>query len=279
MDASKILTADVLDILFEGKNKDYGAYALRRSYRRRLISALIMMAVTVMLIFAVSLFANTNKEVVQEVRVQDVQLENLKQQQEQAPEPPPPPPPPRVEPPRVEITRFTPPRIVRDEDVRPEDQIKDVNKLEETHIGTYNQEGVKDAGIVAPPVEEHGTGTVAAPRAAVEDYDGEFKTVHIQAKFPGGDAEWKKYLERNLNRDLPAENGAPPSNYTVIVSFLVDKEGNISEVKAENDPGYGTADEAVRVIRKGPKWQPAVQNGRNVIYRQKQSITFRVAEE
>jgi len=58
----------------------------------------------------------------------------------------------------------------------------------------------------------------------------------------------------------------------------VDKEGNISEVKAENDPGYGTAGEAVRVISRGPKWVPAVQNGRNVIYRQKQAITFKVEE-
>ena len=77
---------------------------------------------------------------------------------------------------------------------------------------------------------------------------------------------------------MASDNGAPPGNYTVVVSFLVDKEGNISEVKAENDPGYGTADEAVRVIQRGPKWKPAVQNGRNVIYRQRQSITFQVAE-
>jgi protein TonB len=59
----------------------------------------------------------------------------------------------------------------------------------------------------------------------------------------------------------------------------VDKSGNISEVQALNDPGYGTSQEAVRVIKKGPPWTPAVQNGRNVIYRQKQSITFQVSEQ
>ncbi|MFX8523828.1 energy transducer TonB, partial [Acinetobacter baumannii] len=78
---------------------------------------------------------------------------------------------------------------------------------------------------------------------------------------------WAKYLERNLNRDLPVENGAPPGQYTVIVSFIVSKDGSISDVTAENDPGYGTKAEAIRVIAKGPKWKPAVQNGRNVIYR------------
>ena len=83
---------------------------------------------------------------------------------------------------------------------------------------------------------------------------------------------------QDLRADVPVENGAPPGRLTVVVSFLVDKDGNISEVKAENDPGYGTADEAVRVIKRGPKWIPAVQNGRNVIYRQKQSVTFEVSE-
>ena len=103
--------------------------------------------------------------------------------------------------------------------------------------------------------------------------------VQIPAEFPGGLPAWAKYLERNLNRDLPVDNGAPPGKYTVIVSFIVDKNGGISEVQAENDPGYGTKEEAVRVIKKGPSWKPAVQNGRNVIYRHRQSITFMVSEE
>lgn len=78
---------------------------------------------------------------------------------------------------------------------------------------------------------------------------------------------------------MPAENGAPPAKYTVVVSFIVSKTGDISEESAENDPGYGTKAEALRVITKGPKWKPAVQNGTNVIYRHKQSITFVVSEE
>jgi len=135
----------------------------------------------------------------------------------------------------------------------------------------------KDEGIVAPPVET-GTGKVEAPKQE-EDYDKVFTVVQIPAEFPGGLPAWTKYLERNLNRDLPVNNGAPPGKYTVVVSFIVDKNGGISEVQAENDPGYGTKEEAVRVIKKGPSWKPAVQNGRNVIYRHKQSITFQVSEE
>jgi protein TonB len=127
--------------------------------------------------------------------------------------------------------------------------------------------------MVAPPVEKS-TGVAEAPKHP--DIDEIVVNVQIQAQFPGGLEGWKRYLERNLNKDLPSENGAPPADYTVIVSFIVDRSGNISDVKAENDPGYGTKQEAIKVILKSPKWTPAIQNGREVVYRQKQNITFRV---
>ncbi|TAF55921.1 MAG: energy transducer TonB [Sphingobacteriia bacterium] len=276
MDANKILSADILDIVFEGRNKEYGAYQLRKTYNKRITYALIGTFATCALLLLGSVIANNTKKGKTELIVQDVSLENV-QQEEKKPEPPPPPPPPKQEPPKVEITKFTPPKIVKDEEVEEKDEIKEVEKLEDTKIGTINQEGTKDEGIVAPPVET-GTGVVEAPKQE-EDYDKVFTVVQIAAEFPGGIPAWTKYLERNLNRDLPVENGAPPGRYTVIVSFIVSKDGSISDVTAENDPGYGTKAEAVRVIQKGPKWKPAVQNGRNVIYRHKQSITFQVSEE
>ncbi|MDZ4072581.1 MAG: energy transducer TonB [Sediminibacterium sp.] len=277
MDVNKILTADILDIVFEGRNKEYGAYQLRRTYNKRITYAIIGTVLVCLLFLVGSLVANSGDKNKTQIFVEDVSLEDVKQE-DKKPEPPPPPPPPKQEPPKVEITKFTPPKIVKDEEVKPEEEIKEVEKLEDTKIGTINQEGIKDEGIVAPPVEVKGTGVVEAPKQE-EDYDKVFTVVQIPAEFPGGLPAWTKYLERNLNRDLPVENGAPPGKYTVIVSFIVDKTGGISEVKAENDPGYGTKDEAVRVIKRGPNWKPAVQNGRNVIYRHKQSITFMVSEE
>ncbi|MFN4008248.1 MAG: energy transducer TonB [Chitinophagaceae bacterium] len=266
-----------MDIIFDGRNKEYGAYQLRKTYSGRLLTGLAVMIGAVLLVFIGSVIANAKKDAKTEILVQDVNLADVKQQEEPKPEPPPPPPPPKVEPPKIEITKFTPPKIVKDEEVKPEDEIKQQDELDNTTIGKINQEGIK-TDVVAPPVEEKGTGTVEAPKVE-EDYDKEFKTVQIEAKFPGGLGEWKRFLERNLNRDVPIDNGAPVGNYTVVVSFLVDKDGNVSEVRAENNPGYGTAEEAVRVIKRGPKWTPAVQNGRNVIYRQKQTITFQVSEE
>jgi hypothetical protein len=96
----------------------------------------------------------------------------------------------------------------------------------------------------------------------------------IQPEFPGGQSSWIRYLERTLNKQLPLKNGAPIGKYSVIVSFIVEKDGSVSDIKAKNDPGYGTKDEAIRLISRGPKWKPAVQNGRIVIYRHQVQIEF-----
>ena len=101
--------------------------------------------------------------------------------------------------------------------------------------------------------------------------------IQIPAEFPGGVNGWVKYLERSLNRDLPVNRGAPYGKYVVVVTFKIDLEGNVSDVKAENNPGYGTMEEAVRVIQNGPKWIPATQNDEKVIYRQRQAIVFVVS--
>jgi protein TonB len=276
MDINKLQTADILDIIFDGRNKEYGAYDLRKTYNKRLRNALFATIGICLLMLVLSIIANSAGKEKQQVMVQDMSLENMKNE-EKKPEPPPPPPPPKQEPPKVEITKFTPPKIVKDEEVKPDEEIKEVEKLEDTKIGTFNQEGAKDEGLVAPPVEKS-TGVVEAPKVE-EDYDKVFTVVQIPAEFPGGTSAWSRYLERNLNRDIPVENGAPPGRYTVVVAFTVSKTGAISDVAAENDPGYGTKAEAIRVITKGPSWKPAVQNGRNVIYRHKQAITFVVSEE
>jgi periplasmic protein TonB len=276
MDINKILTSDVLDIIFDGRNKEYGAYDLRKTYNKRITIALIaMLAICLAVVIGNVVAAKLKDGKENKIIVQDMIMEDFKKE-EKKPEVKPPPPLPKQEPPKVEITKFTPPKIVKDEEVK--EPPPEVEKLEETKIGTINQEGTKDDGIVAPPVESKGTGVVEAPKQE-EDYDKVFTTVQIEAEFPGGRQAWVRYLEKNLNRDVPNDNGASPGKYTVVVSFLVDKNGNISDVQADNDPGFGTKEEAIRVIRKGPAWKPAVQNGRNVAYRARQPITFMVADE
>ncbi|KAF0240447.1 MAG: periplasmic protein, partial [Chitinophagaceae bacterium] len=112
-----------------------------------------------------------------------------------------------------------------------------------------------------------------------ERYDKVFTKTEVPASFPEGKDAWQKYLDRNLNKDLPVSKGAPPGKYKVIVSFIVSSDGTISNIKAENDPGYGTDVESVKLFVKGPKWIPAKQNGKAVTSFVKQTITFSVTEE
>ena len=152
MEINKILTADILDIIFEGRNKEYGAYELRKTYNKRLLIAVSSMLAICLLIFLSTVLAKIVVPKKQtQILVQDVQLADVKQE-EKKPEPPPPPPP-KQEPPKVEITKFTPPKIVKDEEVKPEEKPPEQEKLEDTKIGTINQEGEK-TDVVAPPVEQ-----------------------------------------------------------------------------------------------------------------------------
>ena len=103
---------------------------------------------------------------------------------------------------------------------------------------------------------------------------GIFEKVDIEASFPGGDTEWRKYLERNLRGDVALENGAPVGSYTVVIQFVVDKEGNLSDIKPLTSLGYGMEAEVVRILKKTPNWSPAMQNGRPVKAYRKQPVTF-----
>lgn len=274
METKQILQSNLLEIIFDGRNKSYGAYDLRKTYNKRISYALAGTILVTLLFVISSVIANSSKSKAGQIMARDVSLENFKQDEIKSE---PPPVPPKQEIPKVETTAFTPPKIVEDALVDDKDALKEIAVLEDTKIGNISQEGVKDDGTFNAPIES-GIGKIAAP-IVEEETDKIFYTVQNPAEFPGGISAWSKYLERNLNRDLPVNNGAPAGKYTVVVSFTVDKNGSISDVQADNNPGYGTNEEAVRVIKKGPSWKPAVQNGRNVIYRHKQSITFQVSEE
>lgn len=106
------------------------------------------------------------------------------------------------------------------------------------------------------------------------NYDVIFDNPEIKAAFPGGDAMWRRYLERTLNAQIPSDKKAPDGQYTVVVQYKVDKEGNISDIKALTNHGYGMEQEVIRVVAKGPKWLPAIQNGRTVASIRKQPVTF-----
>ncbi len=274
MEKMQILKADLLEIIFDGRNKSYGAYDLRKTYNKRIANALTGTFFVAFLFVISTVIANSSKKNAKPPIIQDITLEKLLPPDEIKSDPLPLP---KQELPKMAMSQFTAPKITNDALVDENDEIKPIEQMENTVIGNKHQEGSPDVGIIGAPVESS-IDKVELPNN-VDEYEKTFYVVQNPAEFPGGLPAWSKYLERNLNRDLPINNGAPAGKYTVVVAFTVDKNGVISDVLAENNPGYGTDAEAIRVIKKGPSWKPAIQNGRNVIYRHKQSITFQVAEE
>jgi gliding motility-associated GldM-like protein/TonB-like protein len=103
-----------------------------------------------------------------------------------------------------------------------------------------------------------------------------FERVDIEAAFPGGETAWKKYLEKNLRAYVPIKKRAPAGIYTVWVQFIVDKHGNVSDVKSLTNYGFGMEQEVVRIIKNSARWEPASQNGRIVKSFRAQPVTFLV---
>ena len=103
-----------------------------------------------------------------------------------------------------------------------------------------------------------------------------FTRVEKEAEFPGGVEGWKKYLQKKLDPLVPVRNNAPVGRYDVVVKFIVSKDGSLSRIVARTNHGYGMEDELISVIKKGPKWMPATQNGIPVNAYRIQHITFTV---
>jgi periplasmic protein TonB len=266
METNKILHADILDILFEGRNKEYGAYALRKGYNGRLGRSLLVMGGVVVVLFCFGFVSGRGPHVVKPPAPDSVTLVSV------APDvvpPPPSPPPVKVQPP-VATTIFTPPVLVKDP---PEDEKPPVvDDLEKVRIGTVNTPGADDVGIVPAPVGT-GSNVVEAPKK-VED-DGRFIPIEKEAEYPGGVQAWVRYLQKNMRAPEAALSDVGQGR--VVVRFVVDKDGNVSEVEAISGPEQnGMREEAVRVIKRSGKWVPALQNGRYVKTVKVQPVIFEI---
>ena len=110
------------------------------------------------------------------------------------------------------------------------------------------------------------------PSARVSDKI--YEKVDVESSFQGGAAAWRTYCLQNLADKTAASHGAPRGVYTVIVKFIVWRNGAVSNVSAETNHGYGTENEAIRLITDGPKWVPATIGGRKVSSWRKQPVTF-----
>lgn len=246
---SNATNRDRAEVVFENRNKDYGAYQIRVDYEKKLIAAaLITLAVVILTILVPTIVGIIQKATLRHAAL-NTEVVTLA-------EPPPidktaPPPPPAVPPPPIQKTiQFTPPKVVKDEEiVEPaptQEQVKDVV------ISTKTQEGTSNVDLPPEnPVVDKGTGEP-------------FTWVQEMPKFPGGEQKLLEYIQKHINYPAVArENGIQGR---VTVRFVVDENG---KVKSANIPkgmgiGGGCDEEATRVIMTMPDWNPGKQNGHAV---------------
>jgi beta-lactamase regulating signal transducer with metallopeptidase domain len=101
----------------------------------------------------------------------------------------------------------------------------------------------------------------------------------ILPQFPGGLQGWRHYILRNANLSILADHKAPIGNYPVVITFDVNTDGSITNIAGESNIGYGTEEEAIKLVSKGPKWEPAKKDGVPVVSHVKQTITFMLTKD
>ena len=278
METKNILTADVLDILFDGRNKDYGAYDLRKTYNKRLTVSITVM-LSACLVSAGFAFAGKKEKAEDIYMAKDIQLAAVEPPAKPIEPPPPPAPKPPAAPEHIDIKTIknTAYDIVRDDQVPEDEKPPLVTDLDHAMIGTANKNGEDyDGTVIAPPGDPNGTTGVTNITRDAEETNEPLMKVEIESEYPGGINAWQRFLNRNLHYPQDAVDNEIQG--TVVVQFIVDKEGNVSDVEAVSGPPELKA-EAVRVIKKSGKWTPAVQNGRKVKSYKKQPIGFRISAE
>jgi len=262
------------DLIFEGRNKEYGAYFLRQIYGKTArTSALIGVAVVTLGLVGPMLYSKykplEEKKKVTLANPMDVPPPPMDETQ---PPPPPPPPPPPEAPKPVSTTKFLPPEIKPDEEVKQEEPpptqetLKDAQASSETVVGDPNA-----TEVVIDPNEGKAKVEVVEVKPVIEEI---FTVVEQQASFPGGTEALAKFLTKNLK--YPPEAQRANVQGKVFMSFVVSPDGSISDVNVMKGLGFGCDQEATRVVKSMPKWAPGKQSGRAVKSRFTLPITFQL---
>ena len=246
-----------LDVVFAGRNKAYGAYELRKGNSKTTTKAVLIGGLLFALAISTPLILKFISGFVPEeeaVKVTEVVLQPPPPLEDKA-VPPPPPEPPK---PKIDQVKFPPLAVVPEEQVRDEEP-PTVEELKVADPGQKDIVGDPNADIVInEPVGN-------APKEAEVTEDNsikDFASVEVLPEFPGGMGNFGKYIQKNFNYSpMAREQGVSGK---VIVSFVVEKDGNLTDIKILRDLGLGTGQEAVRVLKASPKWKVGIQNGRPV---------------
>jgi len=263
MKAEQIKSQRWEDIVFEFRNKAYGAYENRKSYSKHVLLAWIITIASAALVLAYPKIAEWIKgqtkddaPVLKTVKYTDLQ-------------PPPPiqstPPPPQVNipPPVKTIIKYLPPKVT-DKEIVEEEEMPTIEEVKQNDVGAENIEGTGEV-VFEEPVEEV---------VQEEDEDKVFMVVEQPAEFEGGLSAMAKFLQKNLR--YPASARRMGVEGAVFVSFVIDREGKISDLNVVKGISADCDKEAMRVVSLMPPWKPGKQNGRAVKSRFVLPIRFKL---
>jgi protein TonB len=266
------------DLVFQSKNKEYGAYPLRRNTGKRNMWSIIIMFLAAILGFSAftivkTIQANARVENTQEVVLSDIAEKKEKPKVEKKPE---------IKIPEQQkmpekvasSVKFTEPVIKKDNQVKEDNQLKQQEDLNEstTKIGALDVKGNDEGGEVLK-VERAEIEQPKPEPQKVED-NKVFDVVEQQPAFPGGQGALLSWLSQNIHYPAVAEENGIQGR--VVVSFVVEKDGSISNVQVVRGVDPSLDKEAARVVKSMPKWTPGKQNGQAVRVKYNVPVTFKL---
>ncbi len=264
-----------VDLIFEGRNQSYGAYRLRKGTTKRNIISIIAVIVLAIIAFAAMAIKNIVDENARKVAAQQVtEISALNQPKKKA----------EVKQKKIEVEpekvvervkssiKFTAPVIKKDNEVKPEDEIKTQDQLMENKaaIGSFDVKGNDDANGEVLKAKE----VIAQPEPPKQEENKVFDVVEQMPSFPGGNSALMEYLHNNVKYPVVAqENGVQGR---VVVSFVVEKDGSITDVRVVRSVDPSLDREASRVVSSMPRWIPGKQNGSAVRVKYNVPVSFRL---
>lgn len=267
---------DLDEIVFENRNKEYGAYDLRKSYRGILTKAALIGVLLFSLAIAIPFVMMKIEQMKgKEETTVDLNLKDLEVDEPEEdiiieePEELPPPPPPKEEE-QIEVIQNVVPEPVKDPPV--ETPPPPISVQKETVTGLKAQEGKKTPNATPPPPPPKNTGKGKAVKAKPQvDVNKIYPEVEQLAEFPGGDDAFREYISEDFDTSVIEDED---DVVTTTVSFVVERDGRMTQVKATGGPAE-YREEAVRVVKSiRKKWKPAKVDGTPVRYRYKIPISM-----
>ena len=270
-----LISNDWIELVFAGRNHAYGAYQLRKSTGKRNLWSMVFVAAVAALAYVGLAAYNTYQEQ-QKARFEaEMEASLLEQKKEAKVEK-------KTEAPKIEVQKvekvkssiaFTPPVIKKDSEVKPEEEMKTQDELNEnkTAIGAFDVKGNdEEGGTVLKAVEE-----IATPEPPKHEEENKvFDVVEQMPSFPGGPSALMAYLSSHVKYPAVAEENGLQGRVTV--QFVVEKDGSVTDVKTMKSVDPSLDREAERVVRSMPKWIPGKQNGSAVRVKYFVPVVFRL---